>query len=152
MNNELIGIDALPTNISNQIEPALPESYLTKTKSRGREVVPQPWPKPRPQQQEEQEREVSPPRLPDVEPAFYCPHCDFKADEQFVMGDHVVLNHAKDHIERNARESYPLDSEMDSDQAEDVQCLLCKANLSSPSEMTLHVKENHPEVVVFEKQ
>ena len=37
------------------------------------------------------------------EVAFYCPHCDFTADRQIVMGDHVVLSHTMAHIARNAR-------------------------------------------------
>ena len=35
---------------------------------------------------------------------FHCPHCeDFKADDQLLMGDHLVINHFKDYISCNAK-------------------------------------------------
>ena len=56
---------------------------------------------------------------------FYCPytHCYFNSDSQIKTGDHVMLNHIDEHIERNAQ---PPDL---------IECNLCFEQV--PSEKTL---------------
>ena len=36
-------------------------------------------------------------------PHFYCPYCEFSADNQLTIGDHVMYGHTKEHLARNAR-------------------------------------------------
>ena len=70
------------------------------------------------------------------EAAFYCPHCDFSADKQIVMGDHVVLSHAMAHIARNSKP------------AEEKECTLCHTRLANVAQLQDHVRSEHPDVVV----
>lgn len=68
---------------------------------------------------------------------FHCPHCDYKADDQLLMGDHVVINHVKEHISRNAKP--PKLHE----------CNLCQKKVPSLNLLQSHVRAEHPDVVVL---
>ena len=68
---------------------------------------------------------------------FHCPHCDFKADDQLLMGDHVVINHVKEHISRNAKPPETHD------------CSLCHKKVASLNLLQDHVRSEHPDVVVI---
>ena len=69
---------------------------------------------------------------------FHCPHCeDLKADDQLLMGDHVIINHVKEHISRNAK---PLETH---------ECSLCHKNGASLNFLQDHVRSEHPDVVVI---
>ena len=69
---------------------------------------------------------------------FHCPHCeDFKADDQLLMGDHVVINHVKEHISRNAKPP------------EVHECSLCHKKVASLNLLQDHVRSEHPDVVVI---
>ena len=62
---------------------------------------------------------------------FHCPYCDFEADSQINMGDHVVLNHAKDHITRN---SQPPQAK---------ECTVCHKKLSNLHKLQDHMRLEH---------
>ena len=68
---------------------------------------------------------------------FHCPYCDFKADDQLLMGDHVVINHVKEHISRNAKPPETHD------------CSLCHKKVASLNLLQDHVRSEHPDVVVI---
>ena len=68
---------------------------------------------------------------------FHCPYCDFKADDQLLMGDHVVINHVKEHISRNAKPPETHD------------CSLCHKKAASLNLLQDHVRSEHPDVVVI---
>ena len=69
---------------------------------------------------------------------FHCPHCDdFKAEDQLLMGDHVVINHVKEHISRNNKPP------------ETHECSLCHKKVASLNLLQDHVRSEHPDVVVI---
>ena len=68
---------------------------------------------------------------------FYCPYCDFNSDSQIEIGDHVVLNHVAEHIQRNAQP--PPDPK---------ECNLCLVQVTSARMLERHVRSEHPDVLV----
>ena len=68
---------------------------------------------------------------------FHCPHCEFNSDSQMKIGDHVMLNHLDQHIERNAQ---PLDL---------IECNLCFEQVTSVKMLERHVRLVHPDVQIM---
>ena len=69
---------------------------------------------------------------------FHCPYCeDFKTDDQILIGDHVIINHRKEHIARNSQPP------------EIHECSLCNKKLVSGNQLQDHVRSDHPDVVVI---
>ena len=64
---------------------------------------------------------------------FHCPHCE----DQLLIGDHVVINHVKEHISRNAK---PPGTH---------ECWLCHKKGASLNLLQDHVRSEHPDVVVI---
>merc|ERR1712141_574907 len=62
---------------------------------------------------------------------FHCPYCDnFKSEEQIVIGDHVVINHSKEHIARNSQPP------------ETHECSLCQKKVNSVNQLQDHPQTN----------
>ena len=70
---------------------------------------------------------------------FYCPYCDFQSDSQIDIGDHVVLNHADEHIQRNAQPP----------RSQECPVPLCLVKVTSVRLLERHVRDSHPDVVVI---
>ena len=68
---------------------------------------------------------------------FHCPYCDFKADDQLFMGDHVVINHIKEHISSNAQPP------------ETHYCLLRHKKVASLNLFQDHIRSEHPDMAVI---
>ena len=69
---------------------------------------------------------------------FHCPYCDnFKSENQLVIGDHVVINHSKEHIARNAKPP------------ETQECPICHKKVNSVNLLQNHVRFEHPDVDVM---
>lgn len=107
--------------------------------------------------------------------AFVCPHCDFTAGTQIDMGEHVMTNHRVEQVAKEkglvklediaaAQATLPLEtaggSVITANQRVMVvtkaknplhQCSLCLRQYQTPIRLKMHVRKEHPDVIIFDE-